>query len=264
MSCTAPTNDPADRALQRDEDAQYHRQMLHELAEMGMGIARALYRHAAAEPAAPEDQPAASAAAPSPAIAASAAFDRIARTVRRTIALARKLSDPAQPGPARQVAVDAQARRVAARERIIRDSDIEAGDAEALHADLCERPEEPPEELDDGPDLDPPDLDPDHGFDEQQFAGLLAAIARDRDRGASLANLTDAQLRDLYAPGNARGPRARAAHLPGASAGEGNTGQPKVQPKVTQPAPVPLNAQPTPGDPHPITAAGTGPPPAPA
>ena len=66
-STTAPMNDPADCALQRDEDTQYYREMLHELAELGMGIARALHRHATVEPAAPEGQPTAPAPERNPA-----------------------------------------------------------------------------------------------------------------------------------------------------------------------------------------------------
>jgi hypothetical protein len=144
--------------------------MLHELAEMGMDIARALHRQATAEPAAPEAQPAAP--APSPAsqcapqrvIAASAAFDRIARTVRRTIALARKLSEPD-----REQHSAAQSKQQSARQRII---DIR---------DYARMTDDELDELDEhlgGPDLDAPDLD-DDDYSELSTDEAIAAIRRD-------------------------------------------------------------------------------------
>ncbi len=64
MSSNPALPDPADRATQRDEDAQYHRQVLQELVEIGSRLACAIDRQAAPEtnaaPAAPE--PAAQAA----------------------------------------------------------------------------------------------------------------------------------------------------------------------------------------------------------
>ena len=117
MSPAPSCPDPADRATQRDEDAQYYRGILHELVEMATDIARAVHRQATAEQPAehgPESdgQPAAS-PTPDPSIA----FDRIARTIRRTIALARKITDPAPTSPAQ----GAHQRRTAARKQIIRD-----------------------------------------------------------------------------------------------------------------------------------------------
>ena len=81
------------------------------LAERGFDVAftdlaEAVHRQALSEPAAapqsqPEDQPATAPAAPSPSPSQAASFDRLARTIRRTIALARTLSEPAReaPGP---------------------------------------------------------------------------------------------------------------------------------------------------------------------
>ncbi len=111
MSSSPALLDPADRAnstqrSQRDEDAQYYRAVLHKFIAMGTDLAEAVHRQALAEPAAatqsasqsqPEDAP----AAPNPSPSQAITFDRLARTVRRTIALARKLSEPAReaPGP---------------------------------------------------------------------------------------------------------------------------------------------------------------------
>ena len=156
-----PANDasPA-QATQRDEDTQFYREVLHELVEMATDIARAVHRQAVAQPAAapkPEQ-----ASQPDPTIA----FDRIARTIRRTIALARKLDEPASPGPAQGT----HQRRRAARKQIIRDVEdtiqrrTDGAEAEALHAELYER-------------LDAPDLDDD--IDTQPIADIIAAICRD-------------------------------------------------------------------------------------
>ncbi len=101
MSSTPALLEPADRARQRDEDAQYYRQVLHKLIAMGTDLAEAVHRQALAEPAAAQSQPEDAPAAPSPSPSQATSFDRLARTVRRTIALARKLSEPAReaPGP---------------------------------------------------------------------------------------------------------------------------------------------------------------------
>ena len=133
MSVTPSQPEPTDLARQRDEDAQYYRGILHELVEMATDIARAVHRQAASEPAAtPAEAP-----TPDPTIA----FDRIARTLRRTIALARKITDPTPPRPAAQAAE----RRRIARKQIIRDVEdtiqrrAEGADAEALQAEFYER-----------------------------------------------------------------------------------------------------------------------------
>ncbi len=161
-----PANDAGPtQASQRDEDAQYYRQILHELVEIGADLARTLHRQATTQSAAPEQagQPApAPIAAPDPSIA----FDRIARTIRRTIALARTLTDPAQPRPAQGT----HQRRLAARKQIIRAVEdtvqrrTKDTEAEALHAEFYER-------------LDDPDLDDD--IDTLPVADLIKAICRD-------------------------------------------------------------------------------------
>ncbi len=68
---------------------------------MGTDLAEAVHRQALAEPAAtPQTQPEQEPAAPTPTPTQAISFDRLARTVRRTIALARKLSEPAREAPA--------------------------------------------------------------------------------------------------------------------------------------------------------------------
>ena len=236
MSSTPSLLDPTDRASQRDEDAQYYRQVLHELVEIGARLARTIDRQAAAEPgAAPEqaDQPApASDLTPKLAIA----FDRVARTVRRTIALARTLTDPAPPRPSGRAAEAARRHRHAARR------ETDGAEAEAPHADLHERPEGP----DPGLDLDPDDGD----LDERSLADLLALIPRD----LGLAALTDAQLSQRRAPADADAPRPRAVRP--------STGQPRGAQPAAPPGAVPPQAPPTPGAPRPTspTRPGTGPP----
>ena len=237
MSPTPSRPEPADRATQRDEDAQYYRGILHELVEMATDIARAVHRQATAEQPAehgPEQdgQPAA-APAPDPTLA----FDRIARTIRRTIALARKLSDPAQPSPAERAAADAHARRRAARKQIIREvedtihRDVHGPDAEAraesLHTELYER-------------LDTLDLDDD--IDTLPIAEIIAAIRRDLGIAAHI-NSRGISPWKRRRPADVRDLCARAA-------------QPRTAP--------PRTTRPKPGDPRPLAAPpprpGTGPP----
>ncbi len=221
MSSTPALPDPADRARQRDEDAQYYRQVLHKLIAMGTDLAEAVHRQALAEPAAaaqcqPEDEP----AAPSPTPTQATSFDRLARTVRRTIALARKLSEPAReaPGPKLRLNECPNERRT------------DCAETDALHAELwaepCERPE--------GPDCDA-DEDLDDDFDEQSFADLIASLRHD----TGLAHLTDAELRQHRTPPSAQegvpsemcGLCPRAAQPPKAttraSPGSGSTGPPR-------------------------------------
>ncbi len=210
MSSTPALPNPADLARQRDEDAQYYRQVLHKLIAMATDLAEAVHRQALAEPAASqpttEDQP----AAPSPTPSQATSFDRLARTVRRTIALARKLSEPAReaPGPKLRLSECPNARRPDRAE-------TDARDAEPW-AELCERPEAADCDADE-------DLDDD--FDDQSLAELIASLRHD----TGLAHLTDAELRQhrttpsaqegvpsemcgLCVRRAARPPRARPAH----------------------------------------------------
>ena len=229
MSSTPSHPEPADLATQRDEDAQYYRQVLHELIEIGTDLARTLHRQATPAPKAEPSAEPAAAPTPDPTIA----FDRIARTLRRTIALARKLSDPAPPRPAQLRAEHTSERRLAARKQIIRavEDTIQrrsnGAEAEALHAEFYER-------------LDDPDLDDD--LDQRPVAEIIKDICRDfgieHFPGTHpWKRRTPQDVRDLY---------ARAA-------------QPTIaQPRMAQPGtapPRPFSAPP----PRPRTS--TGPPP---
>jgi hypothetical protein len=235
MSPTPSHPEPADPASQRDEDAQYYRQILHELVEMATDIARAVHRQATAGQSA--EPAAAPAAAPTP--DPTIAFDRIARTLRRTIALARKISEPVPLSTAVQAAEQAQQRRTAARKQIIREvedsiqRDVHGPEAEAraeaLHAELYER-------------LDTLDLDDD--LDTLPIAEIVAAIRRDlgiaahpNSRGISpWKRRTPQDVRDLS---------ARAAGT--------RTAQPRTaQPSTAAPRPLPA--------PPPRTRTSTGPP----
>ncbi len=147
---TAEPSSPADQAA---EDALYYRRVLHELIDMGADLARTVHGQAMADD-----------AGMAPELAVD--FDRIARSVRRSIALARSLSEPVSP----RAAHDDAARRTAARKRIIREVEDaiqrEAGgaDAEALGAELYER-------------LDAPEQDDEIG--DRPVAEVITEICRD-------------------------------------------------------------------------------------
>jgi hypothetical protein len=164
------STDPNQPDRQQAESTGFYLQVLHELINMGTDLARAVHQQATAD--AGEDTTVAAEAALDPTIA----FDRIARTIRRTIVLARHVAEPL---PERAVSHAAQ-HRTAARKQIIRAvedaiqsrarstgpstawlNDEEAG---GLHAELMDR-------------LDGPDLD---GFAlDRPVADLIADICRD-------------------------------------------------------------------------------------
>ena len=179
-----PPDDPGPQAA----DAHYYRQALHGLIDMGTDLARLLHGQATAQAApqatpaphatAPTPQPADPQPAPTPAVPSpvasaalvslAAAFDQVARAVRRCIALARTLA--AAPDPARH--------RTAARQRILREVEdrIQCTSGEgpdspgALHAELRER-------------LDAPDLD--DAIATRPVADVIKDICRDLGLGAA-------------------------------------------------------------------------------
>ena len=239
MSPTPSLPDPTDPARptplsQRDEDTQHYRQMLYELAEMGMDIARTLHRQAT-QPAAAADPAPAEAPQPDPTVA----FDRIARAIRRTIALARTLTDPAPPSPAAQ----AGQRRLSARKQVIRavedtiQRETQGAEAEALHTEFRER-------------LDAPDLDDDIGH--MPIGEVIAMVCRD----LGIAHIPGTHPWKRRTPQDVLDLCARAA-----------AGPRTAQPTTPQPTtPQPTTPQPRPGDPRPLAAPpprarpGTGPP----
>ncbi len=199
MSSTPALLDPADRARQRDEDAQYYRQVLRKFIAMATDLAEAVHRQALAEPAAPQtapqNQPEDEPAAPNPTPSQATTFDRLARTVRRTIALARKLSEPAREAPGPKLRLNECPLGECPKARRPDCAETNALNAEPW-AEPCERPE--------GPDCDADedlgdDLDDD--LDEQSLADLIASLRHD----SGLAHLTDAELRQHRTPPSAQG-----------------------------------------------------------
>ena len=249
MSSTPSRPEPTDHANQCDEDAQYYRKVLHELIAIGTDLARSIHRQATPESnnqpkAEPNAEPG---AAPEPAAAPAPdptiAFDRIARTLRRTIAIARKLSEPARPAASER----SSERRLSARKQIIRAVEdtiqrrTNGAEAEALHAEFYER-------------LDDPDLDDD--LDQQPVADIIKAICRD----LGIEHHPGTHPWKRRRPADVRELCARAA---ASQTVQPRTPQPALaQPRTTQPRP----PQPRTGDRHPIpalpprTPTSTGPP----
>ncbi len=227
-------------------DAHYYRHVLHDLVDMGAGLARLLHQQAIAQAqAAPHDpgtQP-----APAPAlnvavtVALTAAFDRIARAVRRSIALARSLAEPIQP------ASDPVQHRAAARKRILREvedaiqrtasgadaADADDASAEALTAELHDR-------------LDASDLDEDIG--SRPVAEIITEICRDFGLAAlpgthPWKRRTPADLEQLCAraaaPSGARQPGAGPHSVPA------TLQRPATNPVSPEPAAIPRATGPT-------------------
>jgi len=118
-----PTPPQSQPASQEDDDA-YYRAILHDLIDRGADLARQLHERAAKQPESDLSIP----------------FDRIARTIRRTIALARHIAT--NPPKTRATTVE----RTQAREKIIRgvEDAIEARraratDTQILYNELHER-----------------------------------------------------------------------------------------------------------------------------
>ncbi len=243
MSSAPALLDPADRARQRDEDAQYYRQVLHKFIAMGTDLAEAVHRQALAEPAAApqsapqsqlEDEP----AAPNPTPQQATTFDRLARTVRRTIALARKLAEPDR-APAREAPGPKLRLNECPLGECPKARHPDRAATDALHAELwaepCERPE--------GPDCDA-DEDLDDDLDEQSLADLIASLRHD----TGLATLTDAELWQHRTPPSAQG--SAQARVPSETCGlcTRAAGQTNAPPPI--PAP-PLRPRPGTGPPAP-------------
>ncbi len=202
---------------QNGADSHYYRHVLHDLIDMGAGLARLLHQQATAQPqAAPQDPGLPPAPPPAPdialTVALAAAFDRIARAVRRSIALARSLAQPIPP------ARDPAQHRAAARKRILREvedaiqraapgfdhaaddgsgADTDAASADTLTAELHDR-------------LDAPDLDDD--ISSRPVADIITEICRD----LGLATLPGSHSWKRRTPKDLEQLCARAAALSGA------------------------------------------------
>ena len=226
------------------EDDQLYRKVLHGLIEVGAELVRHLPQQAAAQAQAPHQDPAPQPApAPSPDAVASVAiaYDRISRAVRRCIALARSLNDPAHPS--KHPAPD----RTAARKRILRavedtlgrqdydDSYRVCDPTEALHAELLDR-------------MDAPDLDRD--IASRPIDDIIKDILRDLGLAAlpgtrpwKRRTPADIALLNARAAAPSR-PAGTTPHEPGPSPGP----QPP-SPGAARHSPDPQPAQPEPGEP---------------
>ena len=134
--------------------------MVQELLQLGMDHARSVHAHIPPNPADPANP---DPAAAKQAVTLAITHDRIARGIRRGIALIRRLHEPLPPLPAERLA--------AARRRIIREvEDViqrrpsQPGEQDDLQAELAER-------------LDSPDLDDD--IDHRPIPDIIADICRD-------------------------------------------------------------------------------------
>ncbi len=244
-------------------DAHYYRHILHDLIDMGTSLARFLHQQATTQAAQrttttaaqqdPGPQPASS---PAPDIALAAAFDRTARAVRRSIALARSLAAPIPP------ARDPARHRAAARKRILREvedtiqrtapasgqaasdaADLDDASAEALTAELHDR-------------LDAPDLDDD--ISSRPVADIITEICRD----LGLAALSGAHPWKRRTPTDLEQLCARAA-TPSRASPPGAGPPVPATPQRAPASPVPPGPTATPHATGP-THAGSGPPDDPA
>ena len=158
MSFATALPHPAALLDQQAADAQRYRALLHELMDMGMGMARSVHGQATAgtrDPAAAHE--------------AARAFDLLSRAVCRTVALARRVTEPlpqrADPAQRRSVRDVKDVRQWSDSEL---DAALDAEAAEALHAELSER-------------LDAPELGDEIGT--RPTAEVVAGICRDLGLG---------------------------------------------------------------------------------
>ena len=248
MSAHATQSEPHTNPGPQAEDDQFYREVLYGLIEVGAELVRHLPQQAAAQAQAPQQHPAPQptpAPAPSPdAVAPLAiAYDRITRAVRRCIALARSLNDPAHspkhPAPNRTAA------RTAARKQILRavedtlgrqdydDSYRVCDPTEALHAELLDR-------------MDAPDLDRD--IESRPIDDIIKDVLRDLGLAAlpgtrPWKRRTPADIAELCA-------RAAAPSRPeGSTPREPGPGPQPPSPGAAQHSPDPQPDQREPGEP---------------
>jgi hypothetical protein len=156
--------EPFDATDPQADDAAYYRRVLHDFIEMGAELARLVVQDARSlAEAAPAETETGAAPRSGAGADCALAFERISRTVRRSIMLARTLDEPV---PAVN---DTRERRSAARRRILRAVEDmiprETGDGgERLDAERRER-------------LDADE--PDAAIDPQMVVEILAEICRD-------------------------------------------------------------------------------------
>lgn len=208
-----------------DADTRYYRDVLHELIDMGTQLARAVHAHAMRTALAQAKAPLPDSDAPAPPDS-TVAFDRIARTVRRTVLMARHIAEPPK-------AANTAGPRDAARRRILRECEDKIAvaafnhrntpgriDSGALRTELRER-------------LDAPDLAEALADDIQArpIAEIIAEICRDLGLGfddvpgcSTRLRRTPADVALLIAQAAAP-PRAAPSQPPG----------PSIRPKMPSP-----------------------------
>ncbi len=244
-----PTQDPG----QPGADPQFYRHVLHGLINTGAAFTHLLLEQATAQAQAgqaqaAQPQPAQQRPEPHPAPAPSlpdlsAAFDQVARTVRRCIMLAQSLDTPKPP--ARTLTPDRTADRTAARKRILRavedtlgrqaydDSYRVCDPTEVLHAELLDR-------------MDAPDLDRD--IESRPIDDIIKDILRDLGLAAlpgtrPWKRRTPADIAELNA-------RAAAPSCPaGSTPHEPGPGPQPPSPGAAQHSPDPQPDQREPGEP---------------
>jgi hypothetical protein len=193
------------------DTAPHHRAVLDDLIDLGHELARLVVEEAKAKIL--------------PAADAAIAFERIARGIRRAIALARRLDEPVP-------SVDRDVDRVAARKHIIRAVEdtiqrhADAAQADTLHRELQER-------------LDAPDLDDE--IDNRPAEDIIAEICRD----FGLAAPRGGRPWKRRTPTDIAALRARAAQqIPGAERTAVLLRGPGAEPWAP---PIALNTHPPPG-----------------
>ena len=222
---------------QQAADTQLYRESLHDFITIGTSLARHLHHQVTGQPQATPQPTIHPTPTPQAAItpeAAAMAFDRLARSVRRSIMLARKLAEP--PAPAK----DPAHHRAAARKRIIREVE-----------DAIQRHSHAPDSADDADPaslttelhdrLDTPDLD--YDLTTRPIADIITELCRDLGLAAlpgtnPWRRRTAQDIQDL---------NARAAAQPGAA-------PPRPTPKPPSPNPQPPRA--TLPRAHPVPAHG--------
>ena len=167
-----PSGDLPDDETER----RFYRAVLHELIDMGMDLARAAHKEAAAQP--------------TPAPETVASFDRLARGVRRTVLLARKLGE----APARTTRTQARTELIRRVEDRIQ-SRHDGPRAESMRAEFAER-------------LDAPDMD--DALLRRPVADIIEEICRD----LGLETFLGSHAYQRRTPGDVARLLARAARRP--------------------------------------------------
>ena len=201
------------------EDALFYRDALQELVQIGTDLARLLHQNAVAQA-----QAAVRDLTPcAPPTDHATAFDRIARAVRRTIALARSLYEPVARALVRTRAAFGKAtppgagQDAAGHPAAAPGHDDSAKDADVPSADLRDRPEALDRDRPERPDRDAPDRDDDRDEDDtaRPPAEIIADIRRDLGLDAPPSADTRAQRTPAEIEQPCAGPHGPGPQPPG-------------------------------------------------